>query len=59
MAYIHGAYGELASSKVTNAQQGNVVAAYIGVAPVNLIRGSPDANIINVPVKAATVSAAL
>ena len=56
MAYIHGAHGELASSKVTNAQQGNVVAAYIGVAPVNLIRGYADANIINVPVKVANMS---
>ena len=56
MAYKHGAYGEITSSKVTDAQQADVVAAYIGTAPVNLIRGYADANIINMPVKVANMS---
>jgi len=56
MAYKHGAYGEITSSKVTDAQQGDVVAAYIGTAPVNLIRGYADANIINMPIKVANMS---
>lgn len=56
MAYKHGAYGELADSRATNATQGDVVAAYIGTAPINLIRGYAKANLINMPVKVANMS---
>ena len=56
MAYKHGAYGDITDSKVTGASQSNVVAAYIGTAPINLIRGYADANIINMPVKVANMS---
>ena len=56
MAYKHGAYGELTDSKVTNATQTDVVAAYIGTAPVNLIRGYADKNLINMPIKVANMS---
>ena len=56
MAYKHGAYGEITSSKVTDAQQSDVVAAYIGTAPINLIRGYADANLINMPIKVANMS---
>lgn len=56
MAYKHGAYGVITDSKVTDAQQADVVAAYIGTAPVNLIRGYADANVINMPVKVANMS---
>lgn len=38
MAYLHGAYGEIGESKVASVTQADVVAAYIGTAPVNLIR---------------------
>lgn len=56
MAYKHGAYGEITASKVTNAQQSDVVAAYIGTAPVNLIRGYAEADLINMPIKVANMS---
>lgn len=56
MAYKHGAYGEITASKVTNAKQTDVVAAYIGTAPINLIRGYADANLINMPIKVANMS---
>lgn len=56
MAYKHGAYGEITSSKVTDAKQSDVVAAYIGTAPINLIRGYADAKLINMPVKVANMS---
>ena len=42
MAYLHGAYGEIGESKVASVTQADVVAAYIGTAPVNLIRGYAD-----------------
>ena len=56
MAYKHGAYGEISPSKVTDAQQSEVVAAYIGTAPVNLVRGYADADLINMPIKVANMS---
>lgn len=56
MAYKHGAYGEITSSKVTDAKQGDVVAAYIGTAPINLIRGYAEKNLINMPIKVANMS---
>ena len=56
MAYKHGAYGEITSSKVTDAKQGDVVAAYIGTAPVNLIRGYAEKDLVNMPIKVANMS---
>lgn len=56
MAYKHGAYGEITSSKVTDAKQSDVVAAYIGTAPINLIRGYAEKNLVNMPVKVANMS---
>ena len=58
MAYKHGAYGEITASKVQAAAQADVVAAYIGLAPVNLIRGYADADVINMPVKIANMGEA-
>ena len=37
MPYLHGAYGEIGDSKVTEVRQGSVICAYIGTAPVNLV----------------------
>lgn len=51
MAYLHGAYGEIGESKVASVTQADVVAAYIGTAPVNLIRGYADKDLVNMPVK--------
>lgn len=51
MAYLHGAYGEILASKTTSAKQADAVTAYIGTAPVNLIRGYADMELVNVPIK--------
>ena len=56
MAYIHGPYGEIVDSKVTDAQQAESVAAYIGTAPINLVRGYADKGLINTPIKVANMS---
>ena len=56
MAYKHGAFGEITSSKVTDAKQSDVVAAYIGTAPINLIRGYAEKNLVNMPIKVANMS---
>ena len=47
--YKHGTYGEFVSSVVEPASESGTVAVYVGVAPVNLIRGY--AKYVNAPVK--------
>ena len=49
MNYKHGTYGEFASSIGALATQSGTIAAYVGVAPVNLVRGY--AAYVNTPVK--------
>jgi len=49
--YLYGAYGHIGSTVAQNAVQAGTVPVYIGVAPVNLVRGYKDAGIINRPVK--------
>ena len=56
MAYKHGAYGEITASKVSPAKQSDSVAAYIGTAPINLIRGYAEKNLVNMPIKVANMS---
>ena len=51
MGYKHGAYGERTASKTKNAKQVNENVVYIGTAPINLVRGYDDADLINVPIK--------
>lgn len=58
MAYMHGAYGQIDASKVADAAQAEVVAAYIGTAPINLVRGYADADLINMPIKIQNMSEA-
>lgn len=38
MAYKHGAYGEITESRVKSARQADVVAAYIGTAPIKGVK---------------------
>ena len=47
--YKHGTYGEFAASMGGQATQGNTVAVYVGIAPVNLVRGY--SKFVNTPVK--------
>lgn len=55
MAYLHGAYGEITASKVSPAKQSDSVAAYIGTAPINLVRGYAEKNLVNMPIKVANI----
>ena len=50
MAYKHGVYGVIDESRVRDAVQASTVAAYIGTAPVNLIRGYAEKGLVNNPV---------
>ena len=56
MPYLHGAYGEITESKVQKTTQAEVVAAYIGTAPVNLIRGYAEKDLVNMPIKISNMS---
>ena len=51
MAYLHGSYGERTASKVKSTAQVDEIAVYFGTAPINLIRGYDDADLVNVPVR--------
>lgn len=51
MAYKHGTYGVFDKSVGLVATQSKTIAVYIGLAPVNLIKGYADKGIINNPVR--------
>lgn len=51
MAYKHGVYGERTASQVKSTKKAEENAVYFGTAPINLIRGYDDADLVNVPVK--------
>ncbi|MBE5899519.1 MAG: phage tail sheath family protein [Lachnospiraceae bacterium] len=48
--YKHGAYGSISDSVISAANSSQSVPFVVGTAPVNLIRGYANANIINSPV---------
>ena len=50
LTYKHGTYGEFAESIGGVATQSGTLAVYVGTAPVNLIRGYADADVVNAPV---------
>ena len=50
LTYMHGTYGEFAESIGRVATQSGTLAVYVGLAPVNLIRGYATANAVNAPV---------
>lgn len=47
--YLYGAYGHLGETVARNAVQAGTTLVYVGVAPVNLLRGYSD--VVNSPVK--------
>lgn len=55
--YKHGTYGEFAASIGRAASNAGTVAVYVGTAPVNLIRGYADADVVNAPAYLANLSA--
>lgn len=50
LTYKHGTYGEFSESVASTSTQSGTLAVYVGTAPVNLIRGYADADVINAPV---------
>ena len=51
MDYKHGAYGERTASQVKSTKQASENVVYFGTAPINLIRGYKDADLVNTPVR--------
>ena len=50
-SYQHGSFALLGDSVAQSAIQAGTVPVYVGLAPVNLIKGYADKEIINLPVK--------
>ena len=58
MAYKHGTYGEFAKSIGAVPVNSGVTAVYVGTAPVNLVRGYADKELVNMPVKVGNLNEA-
>jgi hypothetical protein len=56
--YLYGAFGHIGDDVAQNATQAGTVPVYVGIAPVNLVRGYADAGIINTPVKLSNINEA-
>ena len=59
MGYKHGTYGDITNSKVASIAQSATVAAYVGTAAINLIRGYKNADLINTPIKLTNMNEAV
>ena len=57
MAYKHGTYGEYMESISTIPLNSDTNIVYVGTAPVNLVRGWKDKNLVNFPVEISSDSA--
>ena len=49
--YLYGAFGHIGETVAQSAVQAGTVPVYVGLAPVNLVRGYAEQDIINVPTK--------
>lgn len=54
--YKHGAYGNLSDSVVESMVTVSTVPVYFGTAPVNLVRGYAERDIVNAPVRVASLT---
>lgn len=54
--YLHGAYGYLDESVVQDVTTSETVPVYFGTAPVGLVRGYADADVVNAPVKISSLA---
>ena len=51
MPYKYGVYGEIGDSLTQQSISAGSTAVYFGTAPVHLVRGYKDANLVNTPIK--------
>lgn len=56
--YLYGTYGRFGKTVAQNAVQAGTIPVYVGTAPVNLVRGYADADVVNHPVKITSKTAA-
>ncbi len=54
--YKHGAYGRLTESVVESALAVSTVPVYFGTAPVNLVRGYAERDVVNAPVRVTSLA---
>lgn len=55
--YLYGTYGHIDRTIANEASQATNAAVYIGVAPINLIRGFADKNLVDEPIKLSNITA--
>lgn len=55
--YLYGVYGRIDNTVPEDASKANFAAVYVGTAPVNLIRGFADKNLVNEPVLLSNITA--
>lgn len=58
MAYKHGTHGEFAKSIGAVPVSSGTTAVYVGTAPINLVRGYADMDLVNTPVKISNLNEA-
>lgn len=51
MAYLHGTYGQFDKSIGLVPVSTDTIPVYVGIAPINLIRGYKDKDLVNYPIK--------
>ena len=51
MAYKHGMYAYIGNSAAKSVTSTGTITVYVGTAPVNLVKGYKDKNVVNNPVK--------
>ena len=54
--YLHGAYGHLGDSIVQRVVASETVPVYFGTAPVGLVRGYGEADVVNAPVRISSLA---
>ncbi len=55
--YLYGTYGHIENSVVDDAVETELAAVYVGTAPVHLVRGYKNLNLVNEPVKLKNITA--
>lgn len=57
--YLHGVYGDITASSTASTKQGGMVSAFVGTAPIHMIRDYADKNLVNEPIKLTSMADAI
>lgn len=57
--YLHGVYGQITASSTASTKQGGMVSAFVGTAPIHMIRDYADKGLVNEPIKLTSMADAI